>query len=175
MHKRTGLDFDMRSGRPMVEDDYKEPDTWTIITALNRVLDQAQDSELSDEFWASVKNPLAYLRGVLGLSDIQIVVMAMMIESGEPLSWKKMGNFLNCSRLMMMTFSEEIEEMKLDLIERLKIYKAYKDICSDLKELEHDAEDVFYKLPEEIPDLVSPVVWEEAEVSLLLDAYRKVL
>ena len=111
MHKRTGLDFDMRSGRPMVEDDYKEPDTWTIITALNRVLDQAQDSELSDEFWASVKNPLAYLRGVLGLSDIQIVVMAMMIESGEPLSWKKMGNFLNCSRLMMMTYSEEIEEM----------------------------------------------------------------
>ncbi len=71
--------------------------------------------------------------------------------------------------------SEEIEEMKLDLIERLKIYKAYKDICTDLKELEHDAEDVFYKLPEEIPDLVSPVVWEEAEVSLLLDAYRKVL
>ena len=39
--------------------------------------------------------------------------------------------------------SEEIEEMKLDLIERLKIYKAYKDICTDLKELEHDAEDVF--------------------------------
>ena len=105
MHKRTSLSV------PMMEDNYKEPDTWTIITALNRVLDQAQDSELSDEFWASVKNPLAYLRGELGLSDIQIVVMAMLIEAGEPLSWKKMGNFLNCSRLMMMTFSEEIEEM----------------------------------------------------------------
>ena len=111
MLKRKRMNFDMRPDGAMVEDNYKEPETWTIITALNRILDQAQDSELSDEFWASVKNPLAYLRGVLGLSDIQIVVMAMMIEAGEALSWKKMGNFLNCSRLMMMTFSEEIEEM----------------------------------------------------------------
>jgi hypothetical protein len=93
------------------EPEYKEPDTWTIITALNRVLDQARASELSDKFWASVKNPLAYLRGELGITDIQIVVMAMLIEAGEPLSWKKMGNFLHCSRLQMMTYTEEIEEM----------------------------------------------------------------
>ena len=103
----------MRQGHMMVdeESEYKEPDTWTIITALNRVLDQSRDSELTDEFWESVKNPLAFLRGELGLTDIQIVVLAMMIEAGEPLSWKKMGNYLNVSRLMMMTYSEEIEEM----------------------------------------------------------------
>jgi len=103
----------MRQGHMMVdeESEYKEPDTWTIITALNRVLDQSRDSELTNEFWESVKNPLAFLRGELGLTDIQIVVLAMMIEAGEPLSWKKMGNYLNVSRLMMMTYSEEIEEM----------------------------------------------------------------
>ena len=103
----------MRQGHMMVdeESEYKEPDTWTIITALNRVLDLSRDSELTDEFWESVKNPLAFLRGELGLTDIQIVVLAMMIEAGEPLSWKKMGNYLNVSRLMMMTYSEEIEEM----------------------------------------------------------------
>ena len=112
--KRDGLEFDMRQGRLMSgleEKEYMEPDTWTIITALNRVLDQSRDSELSDEFWESVKNPLAYLRGELGITDIQIVVMAMLIEAGEPLSWKKMGNFLNCSRLQIMTYTEEIEEM----------------------------------------------------------------
>ena len=109
----SGMEFEMRQGHMMVdeESDYKEPDTWTIITALNRVLDQSRDSELTDEFWESVKNPLAFLRGELGLTDIQIVVLAMMIEAGEPLSWKKMGNYLNVSRLMMMTYSEEIEEM----------------------------------------------------------------
>ena len=109
----TKLDFEMRNGEmnPNEEPEYKEPDNWTIITALNRVLDQARDSELSDEFWESVKNPLAFLRGELELTDIQIVVMTLLIEAGEPLSWKKMGNFLNCSRLQMMTYTEEIEEM----------------------------------------------------------------
>ena len=93
------------------EKEYKEPDTWTIITAMNRVLDQARGSELTDEFWESIKNPLAFLRGELGINDIQIVVLAMLIEAGEPLSWKKMGNYLNCSRLQMMTYTDEIEEM----------------------------------------------------------------
>ena len=103
----------MRDGHMRGEEapECRGPDTWTLIAALHRVLDQSRDSELSDEFWESVKNPLAFLRGELGLTDIQIVVMAMMIEAGEPLSWKKMGNYLNVSRLMMMTYSEEIEEM----------------------------------------------------------------
>ena len=109
----TELDFEMHQGHMMADEksEYKEPDTWTIITALNRVLEQARNSELSDEFWQSVKNPLAFLRGELGLTDVQIVVLAMMIEAGEPLSWKKMGNYLHVSRLMMMTYSEEIEEL----------------------------------------------------------------
>ncbi len=109
----SGMEFEMRQGHMMSDEEpeYKEPDTWTIITALNRVLEQARGSELTDEFWESVKNPLAFLRGELGLTNIQIVVLAIMIEAGEPLSWKKMGNYLNISRLMMMTYSEEIEEM----------------------------------------------------------------
>ena len=91
--------------------EYKEPDTWTLVTALNRVLDQARDSELSEEFWESCKNPLAYLREQLKLTDIQIVFLAIMIESGEPMSWRKLGNYLGCSRLSMMVYSEEIEEL----------------------------------------------------------------
>ena len=90
-------------------DDYKEPDSWTIITALNRVLDVAQDSQLSDEFWESVKNPLVFLNKELGLTNVQIVALAMLIEAGEPMSWKGMGNYLGCSRLSIMVYSEEIE------------------------------------------------------------------
>ena len=110
------MEFDMRPNRPMPdlgmeEPEYKEPDTWTIITALDRVRDQARDSELSEEFWETCKNPLAYLRNELSLTNMQILVMAMLIEAGEPLSWKKMGNYLNVSRLTMMTYTEEIEEM----------------------------------------------------------------
>ena len=92
-------------------DEYKEPDTWTIVTAMNRVLEQAEDSGLSDEFWESVKNPLAFLRQELGLTDMQIVVVAIMIEIGEAVSWKRIGNYLGCTRLSIMVYSEEIEEL----------------------------------------------------------------
>ena len=94
-----------------IMDEFKEPDTWTIITALDRVLDMAEDSQLSDEFWESVKNPLAFLRQELGLTNIQIVVLAIMIEAGEAVTWKRLGHFLGCSRLSMMVYSEEIEEL----------------------------------------------------------------
>ena len=113
IQRGTGLEFDMRHSKPDQENDSanKEPDTWTIITALSWVMDEAEGSSLTPEFWETCKNPLAYLRKELGLTDMQIVVMGMLVEAGEALSWKKMGNYLNVSRLMMMTYTEEIEEM----------------------------------------------------------------
>ena len=99
--------FDMEEPK----EEFKEPETWTIITALNRVLDVAEDSQLSDEYWEVCKNPLAFLRQELGLTNVQIVVLAIMIEAGEPISWKRLGNYLGCSRLSIMVYSEEIEEL----------------------------------------------------------------
>ena len=108
-----------------IMDEFKEPDTWTIITALDRILDKAQDSQLSDEFWESVKNPLAFLNKELGLTNVQIVVLAMLIEAGEPMSWKGMGNYLGCSRLSIMVYSEEIEEL---VTKRWAIHKGVHEI-----------------------------------------------
>ena len=94
-----------------INDDFKEPDSWNIITALNRVLEVSEDSQLSDDLWETCKNPLAFLRKELGLTNVQIVVLAIMIEAGEPVSWKRLGNYLGCSRLSIMVYSEEIEEL----------------------------------------------------------------
>lgn len=88
-----------------------EPENWTVITALNRVLTLAEDSGLSDEFWNLCSTPLEFLRNELGLTNVQIVVLAIMIESGEGVSWKQLGSFLGCSRLSVMVYSEEIEEL----------------------------------------------------------------
>ena len=103
---------------PMVPDrgieekmDFVEPDSWTIISALDRVLSVAEDSELTDQLWEDCKNPLAYLNEVLGLTNMQIVVLAIMVESGKPLCWREIANFLGCSRLSIMVYSDEIEEL----------------------------------------------------------------
>jgi hypothetical protein len=92
-------------------DGVPEPEEWTIITAMNRVLQYAEDSHLDDEFFESCKNSLAYLRQELGLTDIQIIVLAIMVESGEPMSWRNLGNYLGCTRLSIMVYSEEIEAL----------------------------------------------------------------
>ncbi|MBO7129334.1 MAG: ATP-binding protein [Prevotella sp.] len=85
--------------------------TWTIISALNRILEQAEDSKLSEEFWESCKVPLAFLKKELGLTNMQIVVLAILVEAGEPLSWKGIARYLNCTRLSIMVYSEEIGEL----------------------------------------------------------------
>ena len=95
-----------------IMDGTPEPDSWTIVTALNRVLEVAEDSQLSDSFFESCKKSLAYLREQLGLTNIQIVVLAMLVESGEPMSWKGFAHYLGCTRLSIMIYSEEIEELQ---------------------------------------------------------------
>lgn len=91
--------------------EFKEPDEWTIIAALNRVLEVAEDSQLSDEFWETIKNPLAFLRNELGLTNIQIVVLAVLIESGDAMTLKGISEYLNCSRLTVMVYSDEVDEL----------------------------------------------------------------
>lgn len=85
--------------------------SWTIISALNRILEQAEDSKLSDEFWKSCKAPLTFLNKKLGLTNIQIVVLAILIEDGEAISWRGIARYLNCTRLSIMVYGEEIREL----------------------------------------------------------------
>jgi len=93
------------------ENIFVESENWTVISALNRVLDLAKNCKLTDSFWESCRCPLKYLNQELGLTDMQIVVLAIMVELGEAVSWKRLGNYLGCTRLSMMVYSEEIEEM----------------------------------------------------------------
>jgi len=115
----TENDFENMFMNDNIEDNYQEPSEWTIITALNRVLELAQCSKLSKWFWENCKNPLAFLTNKLGLTDFQVVTIAMLVESGEPMSWRNMGNFLGCTRVSMMVYSEEIEE----LVDKRWIYR----------------------------------------------------
>lgn len=64
----TNRNLGMRHGRRVENDlfdgdgneDCKEPETWNIISALDRVLAKAEDSKLSDEFWKTVESPVNY-------------------------------------------------------------------------------------------------------------------
>lgn len=98
-------------GESMEGKEFKEPEKWTMITALDRVLDQARRSELSESFWKKVSSPIEFLTSELELTRMQVVFLAILIEAGEPMSWRKFGNFLDCSRLSMMVYTEELDEL----------------------------------------------------------------
>ena len=102
----------------------QEPKKWNIIKALNWVLYQAKDSKLSAEFWKACAKPLAYLEKKLQLTKVQIVFLAMMVECGESISWRGFAKYLNCSRLSVMVYSEEFEELLTKCwIERRRVYE----------------------------------------------------
>ena len=88
---------------------FKKKGKWNIVGALDCVLQLARGSELCDEFRQASAAPLRYLRKTLGLTDMQLIVTAILIESGQPESWRTLGQFLGVSRLTMMTYSEEVE------------------------------------------------------------------
>jgi len=105
--KRIGM---MNDFMKKEQEDYQEPENWTIITALDRVVSVAGDCSL-EELWETCKNPLAYLNNELGTTNMQTLVLGLLAESGNPMSWKEMARYLNLSRLTMMTYTEEIEEL----------------------------------------------------------------
>lgn len=91
--------------------DYQDPEKWTIISALDRVLSMAANSELKPEFWDACQSPIAFLTETLGLSKVQVVLLAVLIEAGEPMSWRKFGKYFNCSRLSIMIYTEEVDDL----------------------------------------------------------------
>lgn len=104
--------------------EHKQPSeqaNWTIITAMDHICQNVSGSSLSDKFWKEAEKPLSFLGEKLGLTDMQIVFLSLLAEAGEPLSWKKMGETLFCTRLTMMSYSDELER----LIEKRWVIRQY--------------------------------------------------
>lgn len=84
----------------------------TIIDALDTIQQRANKSKLCVEFWESCDNEISYLCEVLDLNRNQVVLVAILSEVGEALSWRHLGDFLGLSRLKAMAFTSDIEDLK---------------------------------------------------------------
>jgi Uncharacterized conserved protein len=120
------------------------------------------------------------------ISEITQQYLAYMDEIGD-VDMDRASDFLNMastllyikSRSLLPRHEEELEAEEIDperdLIEKLRAYKAFKDVSEKLKALQEAAGAYYYRLPEEMPDLVSPVVWEDLEVRALYEAFNELL
>ncbi|MEI6100479.1 MAG: segregation/condensation protein A, partial [Eubacteriales bacterium] len=99
------------------------------------------------------------------ISEITEQYLSYM-EEIEEVDMDRASDFLNMastllyikSRSLLPRHAEEQETEEIDperdLIERLRAYKAYKDVSEKLKVLQEAAGAYYYKLPEDMPDLV---------------------
>lgn len=87
------------------------PIEWNVINALDQIQKLASGSKLCDKFWYEISSPLEYLVSILGLTRVQIVFIAILVETGDSMTWRNIARYLNCSRLYAMTFTDEIEEL----------------------------------------------------------------
>lgn len=157
------------NGKPM-------PKKWNIITALDWVLEAARNSELDDHFWEVSKEPLKYLTRRLKLSKIQVVFLAILIEHADSMSWRQIGEFLDCSRISMMVYSDDLDDLvskrwivRRGSRERGTMYEGFQVARGVVKALRNNK--VF--VPEKIDGLTEQEFIDRLELKLDCDLYDR--
>lgn len=120
------------------------------------------------------------------ISEITEQYLAYM-EEIEEVDMERASDFLNMASTLLYIKSRSLLPRRIDpeqqdeidpeqeLIDKLRAYKAFKEVSEKLKSMQDAAMQYYYKLPEEIPDLVSQVVWEDIHVNGLYEALLEVL
>ena len=86
-------------------------DEWNIVKAFNTINEVAPKSQLKKYLFIRCAEAFGYLSDKLGLNPVQCVIIAMLVEEGKPMSFRQMGKTLGLTRLSMMTYYNDLEEL----------------------------------------------------------------
>jgi len=89
----------------------KEFENMSIVTAMIQIIKLSLNSHLSNKFWNNCESHLAFLRAQLGLSNIQIVFVAMLIERDYVMSWSDFALYLDITNFEVRTHADELDEL----------------------------------------------------------------
>lgn len=92
----------------------------TIITALENIVSVAHDSELNENILAVAAEQFELLEKRLSFTTMQSLVIAMLIDAGRFMDTNDMARFLGIRNIRMLTFVNEIEQLKQRRIIRYK-------------------------------------------------------
>lgn len=111
------------------------------------------------------------------LSYMEEIVEVDMERASDFLNMASTLLYIKSRSLLPRQKDTEVQEIdpEQDLLQKLRAYKAFKEVSEKLRSLQDAALEYYYKLPEEIPDLVSPVIWEDIHVQGLYEALLEVL
>lgn len=101
----------------------ERPSPWTVLVAMESVLSLLKAVGLTKDFWEMSKDAMDFLTAKLGLTAVQVLFVAIMAEQGEPMTWKKFACHMKCSRLTVMAYTEEVENLLRKRWARKKILR----------------------------------------------------
>lgn len=101
--------------------------TWTLITALEEIWSKGERCALSETFYKNIEAPASYIKEVIGVDAVQSLILAVLIDSGEPMSPKEIGEYVKCSNILMMTFEDKFEDLKKRKMIRRALVRHYGD------------------------------------------------
>lgn len=96
---------------PEIFSGIEKPEEWNLVNSLSYLLQLSEESGLTKTFWEEGREALDYANPILGLNDIQTLMISLLVDDGDSMSWRKLGEFFGCTRLQMMTWSEDIEDL----------------------------------------------------------------
>ena len=105
---------DEESEFPIDDNEEEEGDDkpMTILTALDYVQANAFHSALNKTFWQKCEKQFDFLCEKLEINRNQVLITAILCETGDTMSWHKLAKFMGISRIKAMTFTDDVEEMK---------------------------------------------------------------
>ena len=108
----------------------KEHQEMTLLKAINCILELAEDSELSRDFWEASQGFTTYVAERMKVTPTQAVLLALLVESGScgnSANISGIARFTGCRNVRMMQYQHDMEE----LVERGFIRMAQKSYSKE--------------------------------------------
>ena len=86
----------------------------TILSAVDRIVTLAKDSQLSDTFFAEAEPYITYISVRQDITKMQAILLALIIENSVnsgSLSLSDIAAYLDCRNVQLMMYKNEIEEL----------------------------------------------------------------
>ena len=89
-----------------------ETDKMTMLSAIEKILNIAEDSSLAAEKMELLEPYLKYISELQGITPAQALLLSLFIEGssdGSSVSFSDLARFLDCNRVRVMQFQEDID------------------------------------------------------------------
>ena len=92
----------------------KQDEKLTMLSAIETILKTSEDSTLSPECLEQLKPTFEYISELQGISSSQALLLSLFVEEtsdGSSASISDLARFLDCNRVRVMQFQEDIDDL----------------------------------------------------------------